>query len=135
MDLPTKWVGGKSHISDLFSAATTMTEGPRAIKRRIQILAKHPRRTVPMVLGMTVLSAVLMACTFTSGVEVQEKEIDLSVFVAESDMGLELTGQWGNYYQFRLGNIDFNMEKHRLEIMVCFDGAAETLIGDGTPQE
>ena len=136
-------ISRQSRIQDLFSAATTMTEGPKAIKQRIQILAKNPKRTVPMVIGFVMLTAVLLACTFTSGMETKNHEIDLSAFdntrnldpADDHGMVVEPIGQWGNYYRFLLKNVELDMDKHRLEISVFADQDAKTWLGDGTPQE
>lgn len=49
----------------LFSIAMTMGTGKQTMKERIQVLANHPKRTVPAAAVLTAVAAVLTACTFT----------------------------------------------------------------------
>lgn len=61
---------GKS--KGLFSIATTMTAGPRTVKERIRILAKHPKTTAAMAAVVAAAVVLLAACTFTGGIESEE---------------------------------------------------------------
>ena len=53
----------------IFSAATTMTAGPRIIRERIRILAAHQKTTRAMMAAVAGAVLLLGACTFTGSVE------------------------------------------------------------------
>ena len=165
-------ISGKSETVSLFSTATTMAEGRKAIKERIEVLAKNPRRTIPMVIGIGCVVVALAACTFTSSVErgesdgyeelqyIQEQYSETNGQVAEevvleeqpensnsgsgseesvfaeqnetrTELTLEKSGQWGNYYRMRLSGIRWSSDEYDIKLTVYEDGEAATLLGDG----
>lgn len=155
-------ISKKSEAQNLFCSATTMAEGRKAMKERIEVLAKNPRRTVPMLLGVGCIVMMLAACTFTSGmgdydtgrkaddivsdvVGNQEKEKaleqsadDLVANAGENNqnpantrLALETIGQWGNYYQIQLSDIDWKENEFELSVTMYEDANGKILLGDG----
>ena len=67
-------VSQKKDIQDLFSTATTMAEEKKVMKERIEMLVKHPKRTLFMMIGIGCVALILVACTFSSGIKMEKRE-------------------------------------------------------------
>lgn len=111
----------------IFSAATTMTAGPRIIRERIRILAAHQKTTRAMMAAVAGAVLLLGACTFTGSVETagngdvlsvaetvihgndtqpqvpQEEGETEAVPIGQGDMlALVGVGQWGDFYELTM---------------------------------
>ena len=158
-------VSQKKDVQDLFSTATTMAEEKKVMKERIEMLVKHPKRTLFMMIGIGCVSLVLVACTFSSGIKTEKREPLLSMTTqqagdeAKENKGnedfamkdnaddkneivseilepqVEILGQWANYYQMVLSGVEWDETKHAISILVYEDEEATVMIGDGTPEQ
>lgn len=145
-------VSQKKDIQDLFSTATTMAEEKKVMKERIEMLVKHPRRTLFMMIGIGCVALVLVACTFSSGIKTEKREplLDMTTQPIEDveqvdqreyqegeelNLQVEVIGQWANYYRMILSGVDWDETKHAVSILVYEDEEATIMIGDGTPEQ
>ena len=162
-------VSQKKDMQDLFSTATTMAEEKKIMKERIEMLVKHPKRTLFMMIGIGCITLALVACTFSSGIKTEKREplwsletqsvedveqvnqgdyqeIENSnrkentedkreVILEDSDLQVEIIGQWANYYHMVLSGVDWDETKYAISILVYEDEEATVMIGNGTPEQ
>ena len=148
-------VSQEKEMKDIFCAATTMAEGKSAMKARIEMIAKHPKRTVWMMTVVGCLALGLVACTFTSGVDIDEEAVEIMLiqgveesesvsknteedsFLSKTDQEnpmVEIVGQTGNYYQMLLKGVSWDDAEHVIAIQTYEDTEAKKLLGDGIPE-
>lgn len=151
-------ISSNKESNSLFCSATTMVEGRKAIKDRITILAKNPKRTVSMTILAGCAVVVLGACTFTSSLEEgtesgmsREAIMALEETKAESsfnhdtdesasrspdgtELTLEKTGQWGNSYRLQMTGIAWDAADV-VSLTMYEDASGTKMIGNGVPQE
>ena len=138
-------------MRDLFCTATTMAQGKSAMKERIKMIAKQPKRTVGMMAVVGCLALGLVACTFTSGVEGENMSMDIlekhdssddilnadntvidNNFVEQTEehqITVEIIGQWGNYYRMLLSGMPWDNMEYTIALTTYEDTNATKMIG------
>lgn len=152
-------VSGEFEANHLFSITTTMAEGHKAMKERVEMLVKHRKRNIILLSCFVFAAALLVACTFTSGVGDKKKSslkesLDMADILQENsddeqkeagdadkymeetaaeaaDVSVAVTGQWGGYYQLQMKGFDWIDDKHAVRLFMYEDSDAAKLIDDG----